>query len=221
MTADLTTARTVGLTAAAFTATAGLIELVGGSNAWTGDKNQPFTLGILTVILAAIMAAAGLMARRDLTSASGLAAAAAIAIPGLITLTTAGLLAIPGAVLGVVAAGFSVADARSRGPLQPVISRAWPTALIGILAVVYLAFGVVAGAIGILGILGATATVGALVLKQRSAVQAATLLVVGVVPFAVVAWWSVVIPATALLILAIGLPRILASHDRTPAVVQP
>ena len=221
MTSDRTTIRILGFTAAAFTAIAGLIELGVGSNSWTGDKNEPTTLGILTLVMAAIMAASGLVARRNPTVGSGLAAAAGMAIPGLIALTTAGRLAIPGAVVAVAAAGFAVADARSKGSIRLAMSLAWPTALIAVLAVIYLAFGVAAGAIGILGIVGAAATIAALVVKRRSGIQAAALLVVGVVPFAVAVWWSVVIPLTALLILAIELPQMLAKGRPAPTIAQP
>ncbi len=206
----------LGVTAAALTAVAGVIEVVVGSTSWTGDKSEPTTLGILTIVLAAGMATAAVMTSRSRTSGSGLAIAAGIAVPALISFTTAGRLAIPGALLGVAAGGFAIAEARQRGSLRHVIGDAWPTVLIAVLAVIYLAFGAVAGPIGIFGITGAAAAIAALPLKHRSSGLAAAVLVVGITPFAVAAWWSVVIPLTAILLLAIELPQLLAGPRPTP-----
>ena len=89
--------------------------------------------------------------------------------------------------------------------------------LIAVLAVIYLAFGVVAGPIGILGIVGAAAAIAALAIKLRSRSLAAVVLVVGIIPFALAAWWSVVIPLTAILLLAIELPQLLTSRHPAPA----
>lgn len=213
MTTNINRVHTAGLTAAALTATAGVIELIAGSTGWTGDKNSPLTLGALTIILAAIMATAAQLILRKPSAASSVAAAAAITVPALITLTTAGLFAIPGALIGITAGALAVADAQTRGSIRQTISRAWPATLIAILGVVYLAFGVVAGPIGWLGIIGAAAAPAAFALRQRSAALAAAVLIVGVVPFAVAAWWSVVIPLTAILLITIELPQILGRRQ--------
>ncbi|MEO1065042.1 MAG: hypothetical protein AAFZ07_26810 [Actinomycetota bacterium] len=211
MSTHLTRTRRLGRAAAGLTAVAGLIEIVVGANSWTGDKSQPTTLGLLTVVLAAVMATAATVTGRERTSGSSLAIAAGLAVPALISLTTAGRLAVPGALLGVVAGGFALADARRRGSVRRSIAHAWPTVLVAVLAVIYLAFGAVAGPIGILGIAGAGAAVGALSIRHRSRRVAAAVLVVGVIPFAVVAWWSVVVPLTAVLLLVVELPRLLSS----------
>ncbi len=208
-TTTLDRASTAGLVAAGLAAAAGMIELAVGSNSWTGDKNEPTTLGVLTIVLAGIMAAsAPLLIRRRPSSASSLASAAGMAIPALITVTTAGRFALPGAIVGVAAGALAIADARSCGSIRQTIDDAWPTALIAVLVVIYLAFGVVAGPIGLLGILGAAAVIAAFALERRSTRLAAAVLVIGVVPFAAATWWSVVIPLTAVLLLAIGLPHI-------------
>lgn len=217
MTTHLTTTYKLGLAAAALSAIAGLIEVVAGSNSWTGDKSEPTTLGILTIVLAAVMATAAYMTARTQTSGSSLAIAAGLAAPALVSFTTAGRFAIPGAALGIVAGGFAIADARQRGSLRHATSHAWPTVLISVLAVIYLAFGAIAGPIGLLGIAGAAAAIAALMLRHRSRSLAAVVLVVGIAPFAVAAWWSVVIPLTAILLLAIELPQILTARNPVPA----
>ena len=209
MTTTLNRASTVGLAAAGLTAAAGVIELAVGSNSWTGDKNEPTTLGALTVILAGIIAASALvLIRRRPTSASSLASAVGMALPALISVTTAGRFALPGAIVGVTGGALAFADARTRGSIRRTISDALPTALLAVLAVIYLAFGAVAGPIGFLGILGAAAVIAALALEEHSTRLATAVLVIGVVPFAAATWWSVVIPLTAILLLAIGLPQI-------------
>lgn len=86
---------------------------------------------------------------------------------------------------------------------------AWPYALLVALAAIYLAFGVGTGGVGaVAGIGGATAVCISLALRERSRLGAAIVLIVGVTPFAVIASWTAVVPLTALLILAIGLPTV-------------
>lgn len=76
-----------------------------------------------------------------------------------------------------------------------------------------------AGPIGILGIVGAASAIGALALRHRSRGLAAVVLVVGIMPFAVAAWWSVVIPLTAILLLAIELPQLLGTRHPEAEIV--
>jgi hypothetical protein len=56
------------------------------------------------------------------------------------------------------------------------------------------------------------------VVRARSRSLAITLLVIGAVPFAVVTSWSLVTPLTAILMIASGLPILLASSGRSPVV---
>lgn len=141
MTTTINRACRTGLVAAGLTATAGMSELISGSNSLTGDKSEPTALGVLTVILAVIMAVSALLIRRAPTNAPSMASASGMTISALLTLTTAGLLAIPGVMVGVAAGVIAVADARTRGSIPHTISQAWPATLIGILAAIDLAFG--------------------------------------------------------------------------------
>ena len=115
-----------------------LIELVAGSNSWTGNKSEPTTLGILTVVLAGIIATSAAATYRIQTAAARLAVAAGLAVPALVSLTTAGRFSVPGALAGIaaarfvaarfVAARFVAADATNRGSVTTAISQARPNA---------------------------------------------------------------------------------------------
>jgi hypothetical protein len=88
-------------------------------------------------------------------------------------------------------------------------------ALVGVLAVIYLAFGIVArDGIGLLGVGGAVVACVALAVRNRSRWVAAVGLALAALPFAVAAAWTVATPLTAVLMLAIGLPYVL---DRSHA----
>jgi hypothetical protein len=99
---------------------------------------------------------------------------------------------------------------------RTALARGWPSVLIAVLAVIYAAFGIIArNAIGLLGIVGAVVIVVVAARPAMSRWAAAGLLIVGVIPFAVVALWTVVIPLTALLALALGLPHVLGHRTRS------
>lgn len=208
MNTTTTTIRYVGTAAGTLVAAAGIAELIAGSTSWTGDKNQPTALGLLTVGLGVIIVASAYAGSRSRTVGAELAAAGAMAAAGLISLTTAGLVAIPGAIVSVATAGIAFDIARRRGHPLAVIAANWPLVLLTVLGVIYLAFGAVAGPVGLLGIAGAGATAAAIALAPRSRRTATIVLTAGAVPFALAVWWSVVIPLTGLLIVAIGLPQI-------------
>ena len=105
-----------------------LIELVAGSNSWIGNKSEPTTLGILTVVLAGIIATSAAATYRIQTAAARLAVAAGLAVPALVSLTTAGRFSVPGALAGIAAARFVAADATNRGSVTTSISQARPNA---------------------------------------------------------------------------------------------
>ena len=96
---------------------------------------------------------------------------------------------------------------RRRRPLGVRVAAIWPAVLLAVLSAIYLTFGIVAGGLGaVLGVGGVVAVVAAWALRSRSRAVGFTVLVAGVVPFAVMAAWTVVIPVTALLLVAIGVP---------------
>ncbi len=81
----------------------------------------------------------------------------------------------------------------------------WMPALVAVLALYYLALGVVVGGgIGLVGIAGAVLISTALVMRPQSRWIAAILLATGAIPFAVLLWWSVIAPVLGLVTLIIG-----------------
>jgi len=118
MSSDQSRARTIGLISACLGVAAGVAEIVTGTNAWTGDKNDPTTLGIVTVVLAMIIG----VAAQGLPAASigrTVAAADGTGISALVELTTAGIAWTPGALTGLAAAALALRAARRWAP--------WPT----------------------------------------------------------------------------------------------
>lgn len=212
-------ARFVAAGAAALIAAAGLAEIIAGSNRWTGDKNDPTILGVGTLVAAAIVGLAASLTPRASTTPQRLGVAAGLAFPSLLVLSTAGIVAIPGAIVGTAAAVMVIQGARQHGSITKALSAAWLEILLGVLAFIYLAFGVVAGWVGVLGIVGALAVVASIVMHHLGTRRAAAVvLLAGAVPFAAAAWWSVVVPLTALLMITIGVAHLLNRHTPPVAV---
>ncbi|TNC28027.1 hypothetical protein [Amycolatopsis alkalitolerans] len=83
----------------------------------------------------------------------------------------------------------------------------WTTALTAILALLYAWIGFAGyGLDCVLGLTGAVLVLAALLAARRSRVIASALLVLGAVPLAVAAWWSIVAPVVGLLMLLLGWP---------------
>jgi hypothetical protein len=83
--------------------------------------------------------------------------------------------------------------------------RIWPTALVVVVAVLYVWIGAVApGWDRLFGIAGGLLLLGALVVAQRSVPAAMTLLAVGALPLAISTWWSIATPVLAVLALLLG-----------------
>lgn len=205
-----------GFGAALLGTAAGVAEIVVGSAPYLGNKNDPTTLGVVTILLALIIGAAGLALRWATTTLQALAVATAMLVPALLGMTTAGAAWLPA---GVVASMGGIAAVRYGVELRSVrrdLNRQWPTILLALLALIYLALiylalGITArGLVGACAVFGSVAIAGVLTLRHRSATLAARVLVAGVVPFGVVAWSSVVAPLTAILTLVVGLRLILA-----------
>lgn len=83
--------------------------------------------------------------------------------------------------------------------------RIWPTALVVVVAVLYVWIGAVApGWNRLFGIAGGLLLLGALVVAQRSVPAAMALLAVGALPLAISTWWSIATPVLAVLALLLG-----------------
>lgn len=200
----------IGSLAAVLGVTAGAAELFAGTASWAGNKNDPTTLGWVTIGLGIVIGAAGLVATRVRRPGIQFGSAAVLSIGGLLGLTTAGLAWLPAAVAAIAAAALIVRRPRPAGSWRVVVRAQWVPALVVVVSLVYLAFGIVArGRVGLLGVAGAALGGAALALRGRSRRGAAIALVVAAVPFAVATAWTVITPLTAVAMLVIGLPHVL------------
>jgi hypothetical protein len=198
---------------------AGVAELVVGRSRWIGNKDDPTTLGAVTIGLALIIAVAAVVAHKRDTATARLAAGTAMMVAAVLGLTTAGAAWIPTAASTMTAAMLVIVIARRQRRLGDIIAEQWTPSLLMVLASIYLTFGIVAGGIaGVVGVVGAVCVGASIALRRTSVVWSAIVLVAGVLPFAVIAAWTVVIPLTALLMITLGLPHIIGSrrHLRRP-----
>jgi hypothetical protein len=207
-----------GSVAALLGVAAGAAEILAGTVSWAGNKNDPTTLGWVTIGLGLVIGGASVLAGGTHRPGAQLAAAAALLACGLVGLTTAGLAWIPAGIATLATCALVVRRPRVAGAWRAVIRTHWAPALVGVMALIYLTFGIVASdAIGLLGVAGAVLACAAMAVRRRSHMAAAVGLVLAAAPFAVATAWTVVTPLTAVLMLAIGLPYVLdRSHTISP-----
>lgn len=211
---DRTVART-GLVAGLLGASAGIAEVSAGTVSWAGNKNDPTTLGLVTIALGVVIAAASMLAVRSRRPGGHLGAASTLLACGLIGLTTAGLAWLPAGIAAVAAFILVLRRPRASRAWRTALIANWAPTLVAVLALIYLAFGIVArSGVGLVGIAGAALACGALAVHRQRAIAGAAL-VLGAVPFAVATGWTLVIPFTAVLMVSIGLPYILTSSTST------
>jgi hypothetical protein len=219
MNSDTRRIRTFGVLAGGLGGLAAVAELVGGTSAWTGNKSDPTTLGLVTLGLAAVIGASAWWWPRRTTNARRVGLAVAMIVPALVGTTTAGAAWVPAALVGLYAGGRALAVVRREGALRLVVRAHWSTVLMFVLAAVHLTFGIVArSAVGLLGIAGALAVVVAWELGTQRRWWAVGLLAAGAIPFALATFSTVVTPLTAVLLLAVGLPHLLGGRPVHPVV---
>ena len=207
-----------GLLAAVLGIGAGTAEILAGTVSWAGNKNDPATLGWVTIGLGVVIGAAAVLATRIRRPGVQLGAAAAMAVCAVLGLTTAGLAWVPAALAATASCALIVRRPRPDAAWRRMIRTQWIPALVVVLSLTYLAFGIVArDRVGLLGIAGFGLAVAALALHGRSRSVSTATLVVAAVPFAVATAWTVVIPLTAVLMLAIGLPYLLGRPYTIPS----
>ena len=181
---------------------AGLVQATAGSDIadWTGSKASPAALGLLTVALSGLAGGAALTLRRADTRAGGrLAAAAVIAVTGLVCFTTVGRLwLVPGPLL-LIGALLTVEHWKEASAM---VRRDWLHILIAALGgcELLMAAGASPMAMAVGGAGGIALIVAAWVVRG-SRLYGAGLMVLGTVPFAVVAWTALV-PVLLLLVTA-------------------
>ena len=207
----------IGVTSAALGVAAGVVEVVFGTQSWTGNKNDPATLGAVSIGLGLVMAAAILSTERRRTTSSLIGAALCMFVCGAVGLTTAGMAWGPAAVTAGITGAMTLRGATRSGSAARAAADGLPAVLLSALAVIYLTFGVVAGGVtGFLGVVGAAAIFVAIATRLRLHRSAALILASGAIPFAIVALSSVVVPTTSLLMLVIGLPHLLGHRHSKP-----
>ena len=216
MTRELTLARRTGAVAGLLGGAAGILQLAAGTTPWTGNKSDPVTLGIVTLILAAVLGLASLATTPATTTDRRLAIASAFLIAALLGLTTAGPAWAPAAVAALAAGSMAGRSAARSGSVRGAIARNWPATLLGTLAAVYLSLGLTAmGTAGLLGIAGSVAVLSAIAVRTRARNLSDALLIAGAVPFAVMTHWNLVTPLSGILMIAIGLPLLRSAPEGT------
>jgi hypothetical protein len=194
-------AANLGIAGSALGLVAGTLQALVGARIpeWTGAKQAPGSLGLLTIALSLLAGyAAHRRAQPSTTVGSRAACTVTLVLPGLLCFSTVGRLwYLPGPLLLI--AGFLSID--SLRDTTELISGNWLRSLLALLgAAELLMAGGAAPVLMTVGAVGGVALVAAATVgRSRSTVVA--LVVLGTVPFAALAWTAVV---PVLLLLAVA-----------------
>jgi hypothetical protein len=209
----------LGITGSVIGVIAGTVQALVGAQipAWTGAKQEPVSLGLLTIALSLVAGyAAHRQAQPNTTVTSRVAYAAALLIPGLLCFTTVGRLwFLPGPLL-LAAALFSLDSIRHTWTL---ISRNWLRCMFVLLgaAELLMAAGTAPDLLAV-GAVGGIALIAAAT-AARSRTSLVTLMVLGTVPFTALAWTAVIPVLLLLVVAALAVPLTRQASSR--AAVQP
>ena len=195
----------LGTAGALLLGAAGLVQTTLGAVIpdWTGDKLAPVGLGLLTVGLAALALVAARRVRLP-GLPPGLRAAWALGLagPGLLCLSTVGVLAWVPAALLVAAAALAVAGG-ARESARAVAAQ-WPQVLLSALGLGQLLMAAAAPPwLTAIGAVSGVALVLAAWLPARTGVLVA-LVLLGTAPLAIVGWFALVPPLVAVVALPIA-----------------
>jgi hypothetical protein len=184
-------AASLGIAGGALGLIAGTVQALVGARIpeWTGAKQAPGSLGLLTIALSVLAGCAAHRQARVATSVGSRAAClAALLLAGLLCFSTVGRLwYLPGPLL-LAASSLSIDSVRDTAAL---ISRNWLRCLLALLAAAELLMA--AGAAPVLLAVGALGGVALLVgTVARSRASLITLVVVGTLPFTLLAWTAVI-----------------------------
>jgi hypothetical protein len=195
----------LGTAGALLLGVAGLVQATLGAVIpdWTGDKLAPVGLGLLTVGLAGLALVAARRVRLPgLPPGQRAAWALGLAGPGLLCLSTVGVLAWAPAVLLVAAAALAVAGG-ARASARAVAAH-WPQVLLSALGLCELLMAAAAPPwLTAIGAVSGVALVVAAWLPARTGVLVA-LVLLGTAPLAIVGWFALVPPLVAVLALPIA-----------------
>jgi hypothetical protein len=212
-------AASLGVAGSALGVVAGIVQALAGVRIpeWTGAKQAPGSLGLLTIVLSLLAGYAAYRQVRPRIHVGPRAAyAAALLIPGLLCFSTVGRLwYLPGPLL-LAAAVLSIDSLRDTGRL---ITRNWLRCLLALLGVAELLMAagaspvpLVVGAVG-----GAALMAAATISRSRATLMA--LVMLGTVPFAALAWTAVV--PVVLLLAAAGISVPLTRRPLIEPVTHP
>lgn len=205
----------LGLTGGVLGAVAGTMQATVGSQIpeWTGAKASPVALGLLTVALSSAACWAAFAQRDPRLSVGGRAVCAlALVGPGLLCLSTVGRLWYPSAWLLVAAGALTIDSWPDTGR---AVAAEWFRVLLGALGGCQLLMAAgAAPAVAIVGVVGGLALIAAAGWRAAPRPVLAGLLVVGILPFAALAWAAVVPPLVALLAALIAIPALRRSSMR-------
>lgn len=190
---------------------AGVAELTIGPSIreWVGDKQDTTRLGLATIVLSLVALGCATVLYRDVVRPDGrrLTIALGLLIPALICFSTVGRLwLVPGPLL--IGASGLLLSAGDRAELSRAVDRRrWRNVLVALCGAYYIFLGATAlGGAGLLGIVGGLVIWVSVAAAPGSRRVGATLLVIGVLPFAMATWWSAVTPLIAVVVLVIGRP---------------
>ncbi|WP_433037073.1 hypothetical protein [Actinomycetospora sp. CA-053990] len=185
-------------------AVAGLVQVVSGRDIpeWTGNKLAPVPLGVLTVVLAAVALLAAHRAWRP-HDPRGVRALVALGLagPGLLCLSTVGVLAWPPALL-LTAAGVLAVAGSWRATAGAVTANRYRILLGALGCCQFLMAAAAAPLPTAAAVTGGAALLLAAALPRPGRATLVGLVAVGVVPLAVIGWAAVV----PLVVAAVAIP---------------
>ncbi len=190
---------------------AGVVQATVGDRIpdWSGNKDSPVGLGLLTIALGASVLAIAARTRR-VSTAPGPETLTAItlwlAAVALLCSTTVGRLwAIPGALI-LAAAGFSFA-ACGWHSFRGVVAANWLRGLLGLLGVFEILMAISAASVTTVaaGLVAGGGLIAAAIISKPSRRTIVTVLVTATLPFVALTWWTIVTPLVSVVALAIAL----------------
>jgi len=184
---------------------------------WSGNKDQPVALGLLTIALGvSILLAARLLRAETAPSDERITGIALwLALVAVLCSTTVGRLwVIPGSLITAAACVTLAACGWHR--FRSVVASHWLRGLLGMLGAFELLMAVSAASAvtKAAGLAAGAALIAAAILTRSGSRTMIALLVAATVPFAALTWWTVVTPLLTVVALSLGL--VTAAGDVRP-----
>lgn len=205
----LTLAGRLGVIGAMVGIAAGITQATIGSRIpnWTGNKDHPVALGLLTVALSVSALVAARMLRSAPPPGNEMLTAITLwfAVVAFVCSTTVGRLwAIPG-VLVLASAGVTLV-AFGWHDFLSVVAKNWLRGLLGILGALEVLMAVSAASMIAFaaGLVGGGALIAASALPKPGKQTTVSLLVAASLPFAILTWWTIVTPLLTVVAFVIG-----------------